>query len=120
MCRYDTAGGCANRRKCPKSASWVHVRNSDALPAVTASLALAGLVGLILALPGTAAASGVSPVAKKVAGVWVSVSSCGSLAGIGVAWTVTVNVVTSVVLTSIPTACIGGSLSMTLIDATNT
>lgn len=82
-------------------------------------LAVAALVGLVLALPGTAAATGVSPTAKPIGSAWVATSPCGSLSGVGISWTVTVNVVTSVVLTSIPSACVGGSLSLTLIDATN-
>jgi len=81
--------------------------------------AVAGLSFAVLGWPGSAGATPVAPTPKKVGGAFTAVSSCGSLSGIGVAWTVTANVVTSVVLTSIPTACVGGTLSLTLVDASN-
>ena len=81
--------------------------------------AAAGLSVAVLGWPGSAAATTVTPAPNKVGGAFTAVSSCGTLSGIGVAWTVTANVVTSVVLTSIPTACVGGALSLTLVDASN-
>jgi hypothetical protein len=59
------------------------------------------------------------PVPKKVGAAHVSVSSCGSLSSIGMSWTSTANVVTTIVLTSIPAACVGGSLSLTLVGIGN-
>lgn len=82
-------------------------------------LAIAALTGLVLALPGAAAATSVSPVPKRISAASAVVSPCGSLSGVGVAWTVTADTVTSLVVTSIPTTCVGGTLSLTLVDATN-
>lgn len=81
--------------------------------------ALAGLTLAILAWPGSAAATAVTPVPKKVSGAFTAVSSCGSLSGVGVAWTSTANVVTSVDISSIPAACAGGKLSLSLVGAGN-
>lgn len=82
--------------------------------------ALAALSVAILAWPGSAAATAVTADLKKVGSAYTSVSSCGSLSGVNAAWTVTANVVTSVVLTSIPVACAGGALSLTLVGTGNT
>jgi hypothetical protein len=66
-----------------------------------------------------ALAGPVTPNPKKIAAATATVSSCGSLGGLGVSWTSTANVVTAVVLSSIPAACTGGILSLTLVDAAN-
>ena len=87
------------------------MRFSPALVAVTAAA---------LALPSSAAANSVSPSPKTVAAANVGVSSCGSLSGMTISWTVVDDVVTSIALGSIPSACNGGSLSMTLVNASNT
>lgn len=81
--------------------------------------ALAGLSAAILAWPGSAAATAVTANPKKVSSAFASTSSCGTLSGIGVAWTSTSAIVTSVSLTSIPAACVGGKLSLTLVGSAN-
>ena len=86
------------------------MRFSPALVAVTAAA---------LALPSSAAANGVSPTSKKFVSANASVSSCGSLSGLTISWTVVDDVVTSIALGSIPSACNGGSLSLTLVNASN-
>lgn len=80
---------------------------------------LAGLTLAVLAWPGSAGATAVGPSPKKVSGAFSSVSSCGSLSGLSISWTSTANVVTSVVLASIPSACVGATLSLTLIGTGN-
>lgn len=85
-----------------------------------AAAALTALIASLLAWPSSAGATAIGPSPKHVSGAFTATSSCGSLSGVGVTWTVTANVVTTVVLTSIPSSCIGGSLSLTLVDATNT
>ena len=72
-----------------------------------------------LAIPGSAGAASTGASSKKMQAATATVSSCGSLSGIGVAWTSTNNVVTSVVLSAIPSACIGATLSVTFVDASN-
>jgi hypothetical protein len=81
--------------------------------------ALAGLTLAILAWPASAVATPVAPSPKQVSGAFAATSSCGALAGIGVAWTSTNDIVTSVVLTAIPAACAGGKLSLTLTGSGN-
>jgi hypothetical protein len=83
------------------------------------ALVVAALAGVVLALPGAAAATGFSPAPKRISAGSVPTSPCGSLSGVGVSWTVAANVVTSVVLTSVPAACAGGALSLTLVDGSN-
>jgi hypothetical protein len=83
------------------------------------SPALAVMTAALLAVPSGAAAGGVNPTSTKIVSANASVSSCGSLSGITIAWTSTNNVVTSVVLGSIPAACNGGTLSLTLVDTSN-
>lgn len=80
---------------------------------------LAVIVGGLLAVPSSAAANGTTATSKKVAGASASVSSCGTLSGIGIAWTVTNDAINSVSLTSIPAACNGGSLSITFVNGSN-
>jgi hypothetical protein len=81
--------------------------------------ALAFVVATMLAVPSSAVANTTTPTSKKVVGATATVSSCGSLSAMTISWTVTANVVTSIALGSIPSACNGGSLSMTLVDASN-
>jgi hypothetical protein len=83
------------------------------------SPALAAVTATVLAVPGGAVAGGVSPTSKKVASANASVSPCGSLSGMTISWTVVDDVVTSIVLGSIPDACTGGSLSLTLVNSSN-
>ena len=85
----------------------------------TLAPALGGLILAIVTLPGSAAATGVTPSPKQVSGATAAVSSCGSLAGIVLSWTVTANAVTAVTLASIPTACTGAALSLTLVGTGN-
>jgi hypothetical protein len=79
----------------------------------------AGLIGL-LAVPTAASASGTSAASQRVISGTAVVSSCGSLSGISVAWNSTGGVVTSVAVSSIPSSCVGGTLSLTLAGATGT
>ena len=46
-------------------------------------------------------------------------SSCGALAGVTVSWTNRNGVATQVVLGAIPSACTGGTLSVTFVAADN-
>ena len=82
-------------------------------------VAVVGLTALAVARADAALAGPITPNPKKIAGATAAVSSCGSLSGIGLSWTSTANVVTAVVLTSIPAACTGGTLTMTLAGASN-
>jgi hypothetical protein len=87
------------------------MRFSPALVAVTAAA---------LAVPSSAVAGNVSPSSKKVAAANASVSSCGSLSSMTMSWTVVDGAVTSIALASIPSACNGASLSLTLANSSNT
>jgi len=87
------------------------MRFSPALVAVTAAA---------LAVPSSAAAGSNTPTSKKIVSANASVSSCGTLSGITVSWTVVDDVVTTIVLGSIPAGCNGGSLSLTLANSSNT
>jgi len=80
---------------------------------------LAGLTLAVLAWPGSAAATAVAPSPKQVAGAFAATSSCGSLSGVGIAWTSTGAFVTSVALSSIPAGCVGGKLSLTFVGSGN-
>lgn len=71
-------------------------------------------VAAVLAGGGLAQARGVLPTARAVGSATASVTPCGSLGGIGVAWTSTDNVVTSLALSAVPASCAGGVLSVTL------
>ena len=90
------------------------MRTSRAVPA------LAGLVFAIPAWPGSAAATAVTPSPKQVSAAFATTSSCGSLSGVTVSWTVTANVVTSVTLASIPSSCVDATLSLTLVGIGST
>ena len=81
--------------------------------------AFATAAALVLGVGGSADAAGTTPATKRVVSGNASVSSCGPLSGISISWTVTADVVTSIALASIPSTCVGGSLSMTLVDASN-
>jgi hypothetical protein len=74
----------------------------------------------LLVIPGSASATGTTPVPKKVVGAFAPVSSCGSLSGMSMSWTSTANVVTAITLTSIPAACNGASLRLVLVNSSNT
>src|SRR4051794_13040405 len=82
-------------------------------------LALTVAVAALLAVPGAATARTITPTSKKVVSAHTAVSSCGSLSGITMSWTVVDDVVTTIVLGSIPAACNGGSLKLTLIGSGN-
>lgn len=86
------------------------MRPATAFVAVTAGL---------LALPAIAGAAPVSPSSNKVAGATTVVSSCGSLNGMTVSWTSVADVVSSIVLGSVPSACNGATLSLTLVGTGN-
>jgi hypothetical protein len=83
------------------------------------STAVVGLTAAVLAVPGVAGAGNVAPGSQKVASASAAVSTCGALSGIDVEWTSTDNVVTTIRLSAIPAACVGGKLSLTLIGAGN-
>src|SRR5437763_11476424 len=83
------------------------------------SPALAVATAALLAVPGSAVANTTAPNSKKVVGATTSVSSCGSLSGMTISWTVVNDVVSSIALGSIPAACNGGTLNLTLIGAGN-
>lgn len=74
----------------------------------------------LLAIPGSATAAGLGPSSKKFVAASASVSPCGSLSGITLTWAVADGIVASVALGSIPAACTGGSLSLTLADSSGT
>jgi len=76
-------------------------------PVVAAVAAAAALA------PGWAAAAPHPVSTKNVASGAAVVSSCGTLSGITVSWTIRSGVVTQVVLGSIPSACIGSTVSLT-------
>ena len=84
-------------------------------PGVTLTVTLAA----VLAIPSAAAARTVTPSSSKVVSAHTAVSSCGSLSGITMSWTVVDDVVTTIVLGLIPAACNGGTLSLTLVGAGN-
>ena len=69
----------------------------------------------MLAAAGGVQARNLPPTARRVAAARAAVSSCGALSGIGVSWTSTGGVVTALTLTSVPAACTGGALSVTLV-----
>jgi hypothetical protein len=83
------------------------------------SPALAMVTAAVLAVPGSATAAGLSPSSKKVVGATAAVSSCGSLSGVTLSWSVVDGVVSTVTLSAIPATCAGASLSLTLAGAGN-
>jgi hypothetical protein len=87
------------------------LRFGPALAAVTASM---------LAVPSGAVAGNTNTTSKKMVSANASVSSCGSLSSMTMSWTVVEDVVTSIALGSIPAACNGGTLSLTLVNSSNT
>ena len=84
------------------------------------SPALAAVTAAVLAVPSSAMAGGLSPTSKKVIGANANVTSCGSLSGMTISWTTVDGLVSSIALGSIPPACTGGSLSLTLVNSSNT
>lgn len=84
------------------------------------SPALAAVTAAILAVPSSAMAGSTTATSKKVVSANASVSSCGSLSGMTTSWTVVDGIVSSIALGSIPSACNGGSLSLTLANSSNT
>ena len=82
--------------------------------------ALAAVMAGLLAVPGSAVAGGTSTTSKKIVSANASVSSCGSLSGMTISWTVVDGIITSIALGSIPAGCNGGSLSLTLANSSNT
>jgi len=83
------------------------------------SPALAAVTAAILAVPSGAVAASTNPNSNKVVGATAAVSSCGSLSGMTISWTTVDGVVASIVLGSIPAACNGASLSLTLVNSSN-
>lgn len=79
------------------------------------TLTIAALAGAAVGLPCVALAGGVGTSSRSVSSATAGVSSCGDLTGVGVSWTVTAGVVTALSLTAVPVACVGGSLSATLV-----
>ena len=69
--------------------------------------------------PGWASAAPQPVTSDNVADGRAVVSSCGTLGGVTVSWTNRGGVVTQVTLGSIPSACIGGTLSLTFAAANN-
>lgn len=82
--------------------------------------ALAAVTAGVLAVPGSAVAGGTSTTSTKIVSANASVSSCGSLSGISQTWTMVDGVITSIALSSIPAGCNGGTLSLTLVNSSNT
>ena len=85
-----------------------------------AGLALAAVTATVLAVPSSAVGAGLNPTSKKVVSANASVSTCGTLSGMTITWTVVDDVVSSITLGSIPAGCSGGLLSMTLASSSNT
>ena len=75
------------------------------------------LTALVVFHAGPALAASIAPNPKKISAATAAVSSCGNVSGIGVSWTSTANVVSTVVLTAIPAGCTGATLSLTLVGA---
>lgn len=70
--------------------------------------------------PGWAGAAPGPVTTKRVSSGAAAVSSCGTLSGLAVSWTSRAGVITQVALGSIPSACIGGTLSLTFASASQT
>ena len=83
-----------------------------------APVVAAAAIGAAL-VPGWAAAAPHTLTSNRIASGSVSVSSCGTLSGVGVSWTSTAGTITKVVLSAIPSACIGGTLSLTFAASNN-
>jgi hypothetical protein len=83
-------------------------------------LALCVAVAALLAVPGAAAGRSVTPSSQRVVGAYTAVSSCGSLSDVTLGWTSVGGNVSAVTLGSIPVACAGGKLSLTLTGTSNT
>ena len=83
-------------------------------------VAVIALTAVAVGPAAAAWAAPVGPIPKKISASHVAVSPCGSLNGIAISWTSTANVVTSAVLSSIPAACNGATLSVTFVGTGNT
>ena len=82
-------------------------------PVVAAAAVAAALA------PGWAAAAPNPVTTNQVQGGVAAVSSCGTISGISMSWTSRNGAVADVVLNSIPSACTGGTLSVTFAAADN-
>ncbi len=69
---------------------------------------------LLTCAGGVADATSLTTNSKKSGGGTTAVTACGSLTSVVVNYAVTAGKITGVLLTSIPSACVGGKLSMTL------
>jgi hypothetical protein len=67
--------------------------------------------------PTSADARSLTPTSKNLVVGSAAVTSCGSLAGVVTNFTISANTVTAVLLTSIPTACNGGAVKVTVTNA---
>ncbi len=90
--------------------SWVGRARGPAAALTTVTI-------MTFAFTEAAGAADVVPSPRWFSGASASVSSCGAVSGISISWTSTANVVTTVALGSIPAACLGGSLHLTLVGA---
>jgi len=79
-----------------------------------AGAAAAAAAVLLTCTGGVADATALTTNTKKSGGGTSAVTACGSLTSVVVNYAVTAGKITKVLLTSIPSACIGGNLSMTL------
>src|SRR5262245_17600118 len=84
----------------------------------TAAVATIGAVIALLAID-AASARPLTATSKKVASGQASVTPCGSLTTAVVSYTVTSGNVTKLVITGLPSACNGGSLTATLAGMAN-
>ena len=76
--------------------------------------AVAAAATILSCTGGEAFGNAVTTNSKKTTAATSSVSACGTLSGVVVNYAVTAGKITGVLLTSIPSGCIGGKLSMTL------
>ena len=75
------------------------------------------VVGLVAMIPGLADARTTTVASKSLVSGSATVAACGSLAGVVTDFTISNGTVTSVILTSIPGTCNGGSLTATVTNA---
>jgi hypothetical protein len=74
----------------------------------------AGATTIITCTGGAALAQSVTTNSKKSGAGTTAVTACGTLTSVVVNYAVTTGEITAILLTSIPSSCIGGQLSMTL------
>jgi hypothetical protein len=77
-------------------------------------VAAAAAAILLTSAGGVAQAQSVTTNSKQTSAATTAVTACGTLTSVIVNFAVTAGKITGVLLTSIPSACIGGKLSMTL------